>query len=264
MIPWEVLTRIGCGVIMSIVWFKSCRMNHTAVGMLPGLESGCRGRVMQHTPSYECRIPATNDETNFVGLKRIDAISNRSKEKGTTCGRQQKYSGITLEAIEQVLNKTRDVAAQTLNVSPSTLKRACRKFGIPKWPIQKRKRGNCPPNPKQATKKRKGSEQCPAVALPPEQAATPTLQGNSTMSVKVTYKNNTVRFALSSSSTMKYLEEQLETRFEITLDNFFIKYQDEEDEWITLTCDSDLRYCMDVLSSSGKLVIRMMVTPKSD
>nr|GMD69690.1 protein NLP7-like [Ipomoea batatas] len=200
------------------------RLNHTTtVAMLPGLESECfRGMVMQHTPStsYHCPIPAMNDAI---------AISNRSKEKGTTSSRQQKDSGITLDAIAKVLDKTLKVAAETLHVSPSTLKRACRKFGIPNWRERKR------------AKKLKGSQQCPP---PPEQAGTATLQGNSAMDVKLTYKNNTVRFPLSSSSTMKYLVEQLETRFQITLDNFFIKYQDEEDEWITLMCDSDLSYLL--------------------
>nr|GMD69692.1 protein NLP7-like [Ipomoea batatas] len=227
------------------IWFCApSRLNHTTtVAMLPGLESECcRGMVMQHTPStsYHCPIPAMNDAV---------AISNRSKEKGTTSSRQQKDSGITLDAIAKVLDKTLKVAAETLHVSPSTLKRACRKFGIPNWRERKR------------AKKLKGSQQCPP---PPEQAGTATLQGNSAMDVKLTYKNNTVRFPLPSSSTMKYLVEQLETRFQITLDNFFIKYQDEEDEWITLMCDSDLSYCMKVLSSSGKSGIRMMVTPKSD
>lgn len=61
---------------------------------------------------------------------------------------------------------------------------------------------------------------------------------------------------------MKYLEEQLETKFKISLEKFSIKYQDEEDEWITLMCDLELMHGMDVLRSSGKTVIRMMVTPK--
>nr|GMD67432.1 protein NLP7-like [Ipomoea batatas] len=217
------------------------RMNHTTLGMLPGLESGCRGRLMQHTPSYQCPIPAINDAI---------AISNRSKEKGTTRGKQQKDSGgITVEDILKLLHMKRDDAAKTLNVSTSTFKRVCRRCGIRNWRDEKR------------AKNHEGSQQCP---LPPKQVGTATFQGNNAMSVKVTYKKNTVRFALSSSSTMKDLEEQLETRFKITLDNFFINYQDEEGEWITLMCDPDLRYCMDLLSSSGKSGIRMMVIPKSD
>nr|GMD73756.1 protein NLP7-like [Ipomoea batatas] len=145
------------------------------------------------------------------------------------------------------------------------MKRACRDFGINRWPNHKGKRPNCSLNQKQdvqAVKKHKGIQPCPA--LPPLQA-TNTSQCNSTiMSVKVIYKNDTLRFPLSSSSTIKYLEEQLETKLKIPLENFSIKYQDEEDEWITLTCDSELMHGLDVLRSCGKTVIRLMVTPKFD
>nr|GMD05726.1 protein NLP7-like [Ipomoea batatas] len=188
-----------------------------------------------------------------------------NSEKTHTICRWEKDYGITLQALEQLFGKSRNDAAKTFRVSTATFKRACRYFGINRWPNHKVKRSNCSLNQKQhvqAVKKHKGNQSCPA--LPPEEATTTTLQGNSTMSlmsIKVTYEDNTIRFPLPSSSTLKYLEEQLETRFKICLENFSIMYQDEEADWISLTCDSDLVYGMDVLRSSGKTVVKMKIKP---
>nr|GMC99747.1 protein NLP7-like [Ipomoea batatas]GMD51214.1 protein NLP7-like [Ipomoea batatas]GMD62192.1 protein NLP7-like [Ipomoea batatas]GME17071.1 protein NLP7-like [Ipomoea batatas]GME17072.1 protein NLP7-like [Ipomoea batatas] len=221
-------------------------------------------------PQCEGHIPkssATNEErNNFVELDNsIDDAKggNSSSHKTATLSRWEKDHGITRQVLQQLFGKSRDAAAETLKVSISTFKRACRDFGINRWPNHKGKMSNCSLNQKQdvqAVKKHKGIQPCPA--LPPLQA-TNTSQCNSTMSVKVTYKNDTIRFPLSSS-TMKYLEEQLETKLKISLEIFSIKYQDEEDEWITVTCDSELLHGLDVLRSCGKTVIRMMVTPKFD
>ncbi|XP_019157792.1 PREDICTED: uncharacterized protein LOC109154493 [Ipomoea nil] len=243
--------------------------NHTA-DIWPALEAeynaARRGGMLleQEDSSSEAHIPesnATNEERN----NSIDAKGgNSSSQKTDTISRWEKNHGITLPVLEQLFGKSRDNAAKTLKVSSSTLKRACRDFGINRWPNHKGKMPNCSLNQiqyVQAVKKCKGIQPCPA--LPPLQA-TNTSQCNSTMSVKVTYKNDTIRFPLSSSSTLKYLEEQLESKFKISLENMSIKYQDEEDEWITLMCDSGLMHGLDVLRSCGKTIIRMMVTPKLD
>ncbi|XP_019157796.1 PREDICTED: uncharacterized protein LOC109154495 isoform X2 [Ipomoea nil] len=243
---------------------RGSKLWHLEVG-----NANCRGEMIQHQQDSSCegKIPessATNEGREAVGLDGIDAKANSSKKNDTIC-RWQKDHGITRQVLEQLLHKrlSRDDAAKTLKVSTSTLKRACRNFGIPRWPNHNRKRPNSSLNQKQADKKPKGTQSCPA--LPPAEATTTTLQANSVMSMKVTYKNDTIRFPLSSSaSTMKYLEEQLETKFKISLENMSIKYQDEEDEWITLTCDSELMHGLDVLRSCGKTVIRMIITPKFD
>nr|GMD69673.1 ADP,ATP carrier protein, mitochondrial-like [Ipomoea batatas] len=211
--------------------------------------------LQQEDSSSEPHIPkssATNEERN----NSIDDAKggNSSSDKTDTISRWEKDHGITRQVLKQLFGKSRDDAAKTLEVSTSTFKRACRDLGINRWPNHNRKRTNSSLNQKQhaqAVKKHKGNQSCPALPpeeatttlhLPPEEATTTTLQGNSAMSVKVTYEDNTIRFPLPSSSTMKYLEEQLETRFKISLEIFSIMYKDEEDGWISLTCDSDLMY----------------------
>ncbi|MCD7460431.1 hypothetical protein HAX54_043527 [Datura stramonium] len=47
---------------------------------------------------------------------------------------------ISLEDLEQNYGKKREEAAESLQVSVSTFKRICRKFGIPRWPSGKRKK----------------------------------------------------------------------------------------------------------------------------
>nr|GLL43365.1 uncharacterized protein LOC109154494 isoform X2 [Ipomoea trifida] len=223
--------------------------------------------LQQEDSSSEPHIPvpsATNEErNNVVELKSIDAKGgNSSSDKTDTISRWEKDHGITRQVLEQLFGKNRDDAAKTLKVSTSTFKRACRDFGINRWPNHKGKRpnnGSLNQKHVQAVKKHKGIQRCPA--LPPEEATTTTLQGNSAMSVKVTYEDNTIRFPLPSSSTMKYLEEQLETRLKICLENFSIMYQDEEADWISLTCDSDLKCGMNVLRSSDKTVVKMKIKP---
>ncbi|XP_019157793.1 PREDICTED: uncharacterized protein LOC109154494 isoform X1 [Ipomoea nil] len=250
--------------------------NHTA-DICPAVEAqydaaGREGMLLlqQEDSSSEAHIPessATNEERNNVVVELNNSIDanggNSSSEKTDNISRWEKDYGITRQLLEQLFGKNRDDAAKTLKVSISTLKRACRDFGINRWPNHKGKKPNCSLNQNQhvqAVKKHKGIQPaCPA--LPPLQP-TNTSECNTTMSVKVTYKNDTIRLPLSSSSTIKYLEEQLETKFKISLQNMSITYQDEEDEWITLMCDSGLLHGLDVLRSCGKTVIRMMVTPK--
>nr|GMD71494.1 protein NLP7-like [Ipomoea batatas] len=216
--------------------------------------------IIQGKSGSEGQIPESSgriEEANNNGLKRIgdakgNSSSSSSKKKDYSICRWQEDYGITREVLEQQCDKNRDDAAKTLKVSTSTLKRACRDLGINRWPTRNRKRPNSSLNQNAAVKKRKGggTQPCPPAT-------------NIAMPVKATYQNDTVAFRLSSSSTMKYLEEQLEMRFKIAAHKFCIKYQDEEDEWISIMCDLDLMYCMDVFRSCGKSVIRMRVTPKS-
>ncbi|XP_019157800.1 PREDICTED: protein NLP6-like [Ipomoea nil] len=210
--------------------------------------------------SKKVRILPPLLEEAECGVMQLDSPCEPHIPKTHTISRWEKDYGITRQLLQQRFGMSRDDAAKTLKVSTSTLKRACRDFGINRWPNHRGKMPNCSLNQKQhvqALKKHKGIQ-----SSPPPLQATNTSQCNSSMSVKVTYQNDTIRFPLSSSSTIIYLEEQLETKLKISLENMSIKYQDEEDEWITLTCDSELMHGMEVLRSCGKTVIRMMVTPK--
>ncbi|XP_019157726.1 PREDICTED: uncharacterized protein LOC109154374 [Ipomoea nil] len=193
--------------------------SHTVYILPVLLEAKCR--MMQLNSLCEGHIPKSSEtnegRNNVVELNNsIDAKDgNTSSHKTHTISRWEKDHGITLHLLQQLFGKSRDTAAKTLEVSTSTLKRACRNFGINRWPNHKGKRLSCSLNQKQhlqAVKKHKGIQPCPA--LPP----------------------------LQPKNSRQY----------------------DEDEWITLTCDSELLHGLDVLRSCGKTVIRMMVTPKSD
>ncbi|KAG5582521.1 hypothetical protein H5410_053148 [Solanum commersonii] len=84
------------------------------------------------------------------------------------------------------------------------------------------------------------------------------------MAFKITYRGDIVKFQLPFSSTKKELEEEVKKRFKISLQWFSIKYQDEDDDWISITIDSDLRYGMHSHRLLGRTSMRLLVTPEAD
>ncbi|KAK3026519.1 hypothetical protein RJ639_041816 [Escallonia herrerae] len=63
------------------------------------------------------------------------------------------------------------------------------------------------------------------------------LQGGSSVTIKVNYNDNIVRFKLSLPSTMVELEEQVAKRLQLKVGKFCLKYLDEDYEWIQCNAD---------------------------
>ncbi|XP_060171851.1 protein NLP5-like [Lycium barbarum] len=149
--------------------------------------------------------------------------------------RTERECGITLTDLQRHYGKKVEDAAKSLGVSRSTFKRICRANGIDRWP---RKR--------------------PATSST-QSMATMFDQRDKSMSIKASYNNVNVKFPLSLSSGKKDLEVEVEKRFRIQTGSYWIKYEDEDKDWIRITCDKDLHHGMHTRLERGITTMKMLV-----
>jgi hypothetical protein len=81
----------------------------------------------------------------------------------------------------------------------------------------------------------------------------------SSVTVKATFEADTVRFKLAFSSSFMELKNEIALRFQFSGRDFDLKYLDDDEEWMLLTCDRDLSECIDVMQSLGGHVIKLLV-----
>ncbi|KAJ0977086.1 hypothetical protein J5N97_012560 [Dioscorea zingiberensis] len=80
-----------------------------------------------------------------------------------------------------------------------------------------------------------------------------------TITVKATYKEDTVRFKFLHSMGFHHLLDEIGKRFKLAIGTFQLKYVDDEDEWVILANDSDLQECVEVLESMGSHSVKLLV-----
>ncbi|CAK9151839.1 unnamed protein product [Ilex paraguariensis] len=189
------------------------------------------------------------------------------------------------EFLPQLYGTKLDDAAKCLGVSRTTLKRFCRKHGILKWPFRKGKKGsndlpklNCGNESVRGTE---GALYQPSFApvsmqprtsarqMPTEHKVSPivdpmpdvaAMQDMKTFNIKATYRTGIIQFPLSSSSRKTELEDNVSESLKLMRGKFSISYLDtEEGDWILITRDKDLQYCMDVSKQLGKRTIKMLI-----
>ncbi|KAF5177625.1 Nlp8 [Thalictrum thalictroides] len=83
--------------------------------------------------------------------------------------------------------------------------------------------------------------------------------GGHRVTVKATYKEDTVRFKFEPSAGYYQLFEEVGKRFKLPTGTFLLKYVDDEKELVMLSSDSDLQECLEVLESIGSLCIKLSV-----
>ncbi|KAJ8484204.1 hypothetical protein OPV22_016689 [Ensete ventricosum] len=84
-------------------------------------------------------------------------------------------------------------------------------------------------------------------------------QTGPSVTVKATYKDDTVRFKFMPSMGIHNLFEEIGNRFKLLVGTFQVKYRDDEDEWVMLENDSDLQECVDVLENIGLQKMKLQV-----
>ncbi|KAM7465186.1 hypothetical protein LguiB_012748 [Lonicera macranthoides] len=215
------------------------------------------------------------NELNVAIVKQTsEAVtsSERIFSRAEASEREYRTTDFTLsyEDLIKHFGKKLDDAAQILGVSRSTVKRACRLHNIGKWPVPKRKKVN-------ALRVRSGNEgiegnskgdpSCSDLPPMPATAGISHKTSNSReeqdvgkVTLKVTHGNDTFRFKLPFSSRKADLVEKLKTRVSLNEGSFNMKYQDEENEWISIACDEDLAECIDIWKGKSK-IIKMLVEP---
>ncbi|XP_022871638.1 protein NLP9-like [Olea europaea var. sylvestris] len=84
-------------------------------------------------------------------------------------------------------------------------------------------------------------------------------ESGSKITVKATYKEDTIRFKFKPSGGCFRLYEETAKRFKLNTGQFQIKYLDDEEEWVLLVSDSDLQECLEVLDFVGTRSVKFLV-----
>jgi restriction endonuclease len=82
---------------------------------------------------------------------------------------------------------------------------------------------------------------------------------NSSIVIKATYKEDTVRIKLLASMKYQNLLNEVARRLKLSVGTFQLKYKDDEDEWVILESDADLQECLDVLDTTGSRIVKVQV-----
>ncbi|EFH52771.1 predicted protein [Arabidopsis lyrata subsp. lyrata] len=83
---------------------------------------------------------------------------------------------------------------------------------------------------------------------------------SSTLTVKATYREDTVRFKLDPYLVgCSQLYREVAKRFKLQESAFQLKYLDDEEEWVMLVSDSDLHECFEILNSMRKHTVKFLV-----
>lgn len=79
------------------------------------------------------------------------------------------------------------------------------------------------------------------------------------ITVKATFGLDTVRFKLLAGSGYLDLRNDISSRLKLGVEDFDLKYLDDEEEWMLLTCDADLKEGIEVLRTLGRHTMKLMV-----
>ncbi|KAF8086069.1 hypothetical protein N665_0636s0041 [Sinapis alba] len=83
--------------------------------------------------------------------------------------------------------------------------------------------------------------------------------GPTTLTVKATYREDTIRFKFEPSVGCSQLYKEVGKRFKLQEESFQLKYLDDEEEWVMLVTDSDLQECLEILYGMGKQTVKFLV-----
>lgn len=79
------------------------------------------------------------------------------------------------------------------------------------------------------------------------------------ITIKATYKEDTIRFKFEPSAGCFQLYEEVARRFRLQTGTFQLKYLDDEEEWVMLVNDADLQECLDILGQTGSRSVKFLV-----
>lgn len=85
------------------------------------------------------------------------------------------------------------------------------------------------------------------------------VDSESKFAVKANYRGDTIRFKFDPSVGCFQLYEEVAKRFKLQNGSFQLKYLDDEEEWVMLVNDSDLKECVEVLSDIGTHCVKLLV-----
>ncbi|CAL5438781.1 unnamed protein product [Camellia sinensis] len=190
--------------------------------------------------------------------------------------RLQRKAGIpiSLEDLQQRFGMKLEDAAESLGVSQSTVKRACREYNITWWSPYKRSTDNQLFSNKlvQGVVQEQilGSSQ-PPISDPPHMQDMVTasctkphfiaVQDESIVTIKAKYGDDFIKFQLPVSSGMVEFQHQVAKRLKLQGGTYHVKHRDEDNDWILIACDEDLQNCICNSISQGRKNITMSIQP---
>lgn len=83
--------------------------------------------------------------------------------------------------------------------------------------------------------------------------------GESKVTIKATHKEDTIRFKFEPAGGCIQLYEVVAMRFNLHVEQFQLRYVDDEDEWVMLVSDSDLLECLEISDFMGRHSVKIMV-----
>ncbi|THG21965.1 hypothetical protein TEA_005110 [Camellia sinensis var. sinensis] len=215
----------------------------------------------------ENNVVSNAEENNIVVTSvQQNCIINLSQ-------RLQRKAGIpiSLEDLQQRFGmKLKDVA-ESLGVSRSTVKRACREYNITWWSPGKRSKDN-----QLLSNKGVVQEQILESSHPPffdplhmQDMATasrtkphfPTAQDTSIVTIKAKYGDDFIKFQLPVLSGMVEFQQQVAKRLNLQGGTYRVKYQDEVNDWILVVCDEDLQNYICNSISRERNTVTMLIQP---
>lgn len=79
------------------------------------------------------------------------------------------------------------------------------------------------------------------------------------ITVKATYRENTVRFKFEGGAGCGELYSEVAKRLKLEIGEFQLKYVDEDGEWVLVVSDSDLLECLEVLEFLNTRTLKFLV-----
>ncbi|KAK4404059.1 protein NLP4 [Sesamum angolense] len=229
-------------------------------------------------------VPETqpDDAASTDSEEGVTVTTKKTKGKGT-----QRVFILAMMIFNYTLGRDSKMLQQSLvsytcftAVSRSTLKRACRDYGIKRWPSRQNNKKNPSLFEASTSNKRvRSSDQQVLVSSsnnPPPQispvhnqnvlqtSGIESSQNHTKLTedgfvlIKAKFGEDTVKLQLLLSSGIEKLKEEVGKRFNLMNGSFKLYYLDE-DEWILLAIDDDLQLCMKTSTASGKTPIQILV-----
>lgn len=96
-----------------------------------------------------------------------------------------------------------------------------------------------------------------------EQKHSKAKDSSSKITVKATYKEDTVRFKFESSAGCSWIYQEVARRFQLQNGTFQLKYLDDEDEWVMLVNDADLQECIEIMDCLGARCVKFLVRDRN-
>ncbi|CAL5359391.1 unnamed protein product [Camellia sinensis] len=216
-------------------------------------------------------VVTNTEETNVVvTFVQQNCIINSSQRLHRKAG-----IPISLEDLQQHFGmKLKDVA-ESLGVSRSIVKRACREYNITWWSSHKRSLDN----QLFFNKLDRGvvqeqileSSQRP-ISDPPHMQDMATTsctkqhftaaQDTSIVTIKARYGDDFIKFQLPVSLGMVEFQQQVTKRLNLQDGTYRVKYQDEDNDWILIGCDEDLQNYICNSISQGRNTVTFLLPLK--